>query len=397
MHVLIVTNLFPNQIEPHKGAFIFQFVEELKKTQRVTVISPIPYCPNWTILRKLPQSKYAQLGVMEQHEGYKVFLCRHLAIPKMGFLTPFLLFPPLLRMVQQIHSAEKVDVINAHWIFPDGVAAQWVGRILNFPTILTARGCDVNLYPNLFGRRSLIQHALSNCNAAVAVGEELRKTTQSLCMDGKEVLMIPNGIDYGIFHPMDQAECRRVLDWPENCKLILYVGSLDEVKNVDLLIEGFARVAEQRLKWDLRLIIVGAGHLLLTLEQLASKLGIMEYVSFMGQKSPPEIALLMNGADVLCLTSIREGRPNVILEALACGLPIVASRVGGVPELVTDDTHGYLFEVGNVEDFYLKLITALERYCGRKLAKTIQPMSWEISAGMYVKLYEKITNKVDIT
>lgn len=390
-HIVIITNLFPNSQEKEKGQFIFQFVEELKKHIRLTVVSPIPYYPTSPIFNKHDLYKFSQLKDIEQQNGYDVHFCRHFVIPKLGFVRAASLYRPLLRKLREIDRSCKIDLINAHWIFPDGVAAERAGKILGIPVVLSARGCDINCYPYLFARKRQIVSALSSCSVITAVSHDLKKNIASLGLPQDKIKFIPNGIDMKKFTHLDQLLCRRQLQVNADDRIILFVGSLDEVKGAHLLVRAFAGIANGAMPHNIRLWIVGDGYLRQELEDLGKSFGVDKSIRFWGNQPHDNLPAIMSAANLLCVPSIREGRPNVVLESLACGVPVVGSNVGGIPELVLPDVNGYIFEKENVAELSERIQLALSRHWNRTdISSTVSHFSWVECVAKYMNIFSKL-------
>lgn len=386
-HIVLVTNLFPNPQEKTKGQFIYQLVEHLKNHVEVTVISPVPFFPRCKLLKNHAHYKFSKIPTYDKKNGYNVYYCRHLVLPKLGLLTPFFLLLPLLLKILKIKIKSKIDLINGHWLFPDGVTCSLVGKLLKIPTVLSARGCDVNLYLELIGRNTLIKNSLLRCNYITSVSNDLRKQLNRLDIPRSKIKVIPNGIDLKRFNIQDRKFCRSKLNSVTPSKIILFVGSLDEVKATHFLIISFARLCKHNI--DCHLWIVGKGHLGNNLKILVNELGVQGKVTFFPPQNHNLIPIFMGASDVFCLPSIREGRPNVIMEALACGLPIVASKVGGIPELVEHGKNGYLFDVGNTEQLEKFLIKSLLRdWPSNEIRKSVSHLNWTDCAKSYISIFE---------
>ena len=393
-HIVIVTNLFPNEQEKEKGQFIYQLVQELKRNIQITVVSPIPFFPRFNVLRSHHNFKYAQLNTKEKRDGYDVFFCKHIVLPKLGFLRTYFLYFSLLKLLKKIDRSHQIDLLNGHWIFPDGVVTEWVGKTLNKPVVLTARGCDINHYPKLFGRKKQIVNALNSCDKIIAVSYALKKEIMSLGISEKKVFVIPNGIDFNRFHHIDRTICREKIGLENDDIIILSIGSLDEVKGTHYLIMAFGMLANKLKDIKLKLIIIGEGHLRSYLKDLCKEHSINDRVNFLGNFPHEKVPYILNASDMLCVASIREGRPNVVLEALSCGIPVVASNVGGIPELIKNGENGYLFERGNVSDLFEKINKCLSTsWLSENVSKTVKDLNWDNCANGYINVYESILLK----
>jgi len=391
--LLLVTNLFPNSMEPNRGIFTYQIVKELREWCDVTVIAPIPWFPqtkllkyftNWYQLSKIP--KY------ERIDGIEVYHPRYVVIPKIsGFMCGFSMYFPLRNLIKQLHQQRRFDVINAHWIFPDGFATTLVANKIGIPVIVSALGCDINLYINFRLRKPQLLYTLRKAGLISTVSMALRDRIIELGISPEKIRCIYNGVDTEIFFPKDQKECRKKLSLNEDGKIVIFVGGMVPVKSVEYLIQAF-NLLHMNGKEDYRLILVGDGILRGSLEKQAQELISKQKITFVGKKPHQEISDWLNASDLLCLPSIREGHPNVVIEALACGRPVVASKVGGIPELINDE-NGILVEPRNPDELAKAIDQALNRlWITKRIVSNIQRISWQACAEHFISAYETLIN-----
>ncbi len=270
----------------------------------------------------------------ESADGIDVFHPRYKVIPKIGdAVTPISYYRSVLRLVRSEGLAD-CDVIDAHYAFPDGAAAVLLGRKLGKPVVLTVRGSDINLMPDEFAAGKWIRWALPRCEAVVAVSEDLARRVESLTGDTGGTAVLQNGVDRDRFTLSNRSEAKRELGLEG--PVVLSVGNLVELKGHDLVIDALARLDRASL------VIVGKGPMQGKLQERVGVLGLGDRVRFVDEVSQHELVRYYNAADVLVLASSNEGMPNVVLESLACGTPVVASAVGGVPEVIRDRRAGRL-------------------------------------------------------
>lgn len=384
-HILLVTNLFPNPLEPERGIFIAQIVERLKHSCKITVISPLPWFPKAKFFCRLRKwYKFALIPKEGQVHGVKVFYPKYLVIPKMfGFLHSVFLFLSVYTRVKKIHQQEEIDLINAHWIYPDGVAATWIARRLGLPVILSAHGCDVNFLPSYKLRRFQIIQALKFCQKVTVVNHIMGKRVEKLGVPTRKIHVIPNGVNFDLFYIRNRQLCREKLNLEPDKKIILFVGQLVGVKGVTYLIKAVKLLRKEWGGVRFKVMLIGEGPLRQSLEEEIAALGIGGEVQLLGLQPYEMIPLWMGACDLLCLPSIREGTPCVILEVLACGRPVVASKVGGIPEFVQQE-NGILFSARNFHELACCLKEALNRRWDEEtIRKTVCHMSWEKAAQRY--------------
>jgi glycosyltransferase involved in cell wall biosynthesis len=252
------------------------------------------------------------------------------------------MFLSVVRSVQKIRRDFDFDIIDSHYIYPDGFAAVLLGRLLGKPVVVSARGSDINLFTRFSLIRKLLRFTLLRADHVIAVSAALREVIARLGIPRGKMSVIPNGVDGGKFKRVSKQEARRILGLPANRPMLLSVGGLTEVKGFDRLLEAFKVVFDDSRGIKPRLTIIGEGSWWKRLDTMASEMGLSSHVHFVGAVRHEQLYLWYNAADVFCLTSKREGWPNVILESLVCGLPVVAAAVGGVPEILVNEDIGLL-------------------------------------------------------
>jgi teichuronic acid biosynthesis glycosyltransferase TuaC len=365
MKILTFTSLFPNGLQRELGVFIYQRTMHLAQlpSNEVEVVAPVPYFPSWMRVRHW--DAYGQVPRDEIIGGLRSSHPRYPLLP--GIFMPlhgWLMFLGCLNQVRKLHRHTRFDCIDAHYVYPDGFAAVLLGDALGIPTFVSTRGTDINVFPEFRIIRPMIRWTLRRAAGLIAVSTAMSKRIQSLeTVEGK-IRVIPNGVDLRRFHPMDRNEARKRLGIPEEGQILVSVGSLKAVKRHELLIRAVRRVSERYPK--LRLYIVGEGPLYSELEGQVEKMGLAGRVFLVGGRPYDELCLWFNGADVSCLASASEGCPNVLMESIACGTPVVATKVGGIPEVVSLPELGRLVD-GNPESLAEGIGTALGRSWDRAL------------------------------
>jgi teichuronic acid biosynthesis glycosyltransferase TuaC len=265
-----------------------------------------------------------------------VYHPRFPVLPKIGMsVAPALLFAgalPAFRRLQR--ESGDFDMIDAHYFYPDGVAAVMLGKVLGKPVVVTARGTDINLIPEHSLPRWLIRETARRASGIITVSQALHDRLVTIGVPASRIRVLRNGVDLEQFRPMDKAVSRTKLHL--NGPTLLSVGQLVELKGHDIIIRSLALLP------DYSLLIAGEGPDRSALESLAAKLGVGDRVRFLGRLAHEQLPEIYSAADALILASSREGLPNVLLESMACGTPVVATRVGGIPEVVVAPEAGVL-------------------------------------------------------
>jgi len=272
---------------------------------------------------------------------------RYLTFPKVGKgLDGDLMYYSTRQSVEKLHEEESIDLIDAHWAYPDGYAAMRVAQSLDIPYTVTVRGDDLSETTKDPVRREKITKTLSQAAHVFAVCAALRDAAVDLGISENKVSVVGNGVDLDMFFPSERKSARRSLGLVEHGKVVVSVGHLCKRKGFDILIDAIAKLHAKGIK-DLCLVIVGGageeGDVRRELEEKAQSLprGVVRLV---GPKLPSELRLWYSAADVCCLASSREGWANVLLESLACGTPVVATDVWGTPEVIDSPSLGMLVD-----------------------------------------------------
>jgi teichuronic acid biosynthesis glycosyltransferase TuaC len=253
-----------------------------------------------------------------------------------------LMFLASFSLVRRLRKATDYDCIDAHYVYPDGCAAILLGKAFNLPVVITARGSDINLFPSFPSIRPQIRWALQRAAGVIGVSAALKEAMVALGIAPEKIEVIANGVDLTRFEPVERKEARNRLGIPIDSRTIVSVGALIPVKGFQFLIPCLATILPQYPKT--RLYIVGEGKDRDKLQSIIDKLGLKEHVFLVGSKPNEELKFWYSAAELSCLVSAREGWPNVVLESLACGTPVLATRIWGIPEIITSQKLGVLVE-----------------------------------------------------
>lgn len=336
--------MFPSTACPNHGRFIYHHVKALVEAGLdVRVLQPVPWAP-WFLGDK---PKWRDYRSTRSESGYKEVEVTRLSYPhppsgRLTALGSITLMPSLTMTLLQVKRSFDFEIVHAHSVTPDGFAGVIGGRLVGVPVVVSARGSDIHSYP--FRNRLTkftARFAITRCDHLVCVSSALARQAHDLVSSHAATTVIYNGVDTDRFAPLGlKAEFRRQLGLPESNVVLLSVGALASEKGIPELIEAFNVLSINRP--GARLVVIGDGPLRAEIEELAVRLGCHERVALPGAVTDKEVAGYMQAADVLVHPSHAEGLPNVVLEAMACGLPVVASNVGGIPEVVVPDETGLL-------------------------------------------------------
>jgi len=337
LRILTFTSLYPSESRPRTGLFVENRLQELLQRGglEARVACPVPWFP-FSSGRFGIYGAYARTPVRAQRRDVQVDYPRWLSIPKLGMgAAPVLMAWSVRRRIAKIRTEFDFDLIDAHYFYPDGIAALILGNWFRRPVVITARGSDINLLPDYPLPRRWIRWAGRQCAAMVAVSAALRDEMGKIGLPVDKISVLPNGVDLELFRPLPDRQAIRDRTGV-SATTILSVGTLLRSKGHDQVIRALAMLP------DIELIIAGEGPQHAGLIKLAAELGLRGRVRLIGSVSQDDLVCYYNAADAVVLASAREGMPNVLLESLACGTPVVATRVGGIPEIVTDPVLGEL-------------------------------------------------------
>jgi teichuronic acid biosynthesis glycosyltransferase TuaC len=341
MKILVFTSLYPNNIWPNHGIFIKERMSQFAKLDgcEVKVVAPVPYFPavkvNW-------RWRFSQVVCKEIRDGIEVYHPQYFITPKVGMaFYGWMMFLSALPVVKTIQKEFNFDLIDAHYVYPDGFAAIQLGRFFRRPVVVSARGSDINVFKTFPLIRKLLQYVLQRADRVVAVSQPLKEAMVQLGIPEEKICGIPNGVDPEKFYSIPKEQARRELGLP-NRRMILSVGNLTSNKGFDLLVRALRILVDEFHEQDLQLVIIGEGFHRSQLEKTISLLNLGDRIRMPGTVPHEKLGYWYSAADVFCLASKQEGWPNVILEALACGTPVVGAAVGGIPEIIVNEDIGLL-------------------------------------------------------
>lgn len=380
MKILTFSTLFPNSEKPGHGIFVETRLRHLVASGQVEarVVAPIPWFPS-TNPRFGSYARFAKAPRHEVRHGLQVSHPRYLVVPKVGMnLTPALLAqaakPTIARMLDEGYD---FDLIDAHYFYPDGVAAAMLGRYFNKPLVITARGSDVTLFPHYPLPRRMITWAAKRADAVITVCNALRDEVVALGIDAERVVSLRNGVDLELFRPTERTSNAMFT--------LLAVGHLVPVKAQDLIIGALTLLP------GVRLVLAGDGPDRAKLETLAHELKVSDRVTFLGAVPQAQLRGHYGAADALVLSSSREGWANVLLEAMACGTPVVASRVYGTPEVVAAPEAGVLMRERSYQGVADAVNALRAHYPDRGATRRYaERFSWDDTTAGQIRLFERV-------
>jgi len=376
MRVLILTKIFPNAVEPLSSPFNRRQFAALARYCEVEVLATIPWFPGAAAVRRWSDvAKLAEVPKSESIDGLRVHHPRFVSLPKIGRAVAGPLYAASLAPTA-LRYRGRVDIVLGSWAYPDGFAAVVLADMLDVPAVIKLHGSDMNVVARLPGPARALRWALPRAERVVAVSRPLADAAAELGVARERIDLVPNGIDRTKFVPRDRAQARAALGLPTDGKIVLYVGHIKTTKGAFDVVRAFASIASR--KPDARLVLVGGGPELEACREEARRLS--PSITLVGAEPHDRIPLWLAACDLLTLPSWNEGMPNVVLEALASGRRVVASRVGGIPDVVTEEL-GVLVPPRDVNALASALETALATdYDPNSISAALERPDWDGSA-----------------
>jgi len=387
IRLLTFTTLYPDSTRPTHGIFVENRLRHLLGGGRVEsrVVAPVPWFPS-TARMFGEYARFAAVPRRETRHGIDVLHPRYLLVPKFGMtVAPFLMaaaLRPVLRRI--IRDGYDFDILDAHYFYPDGVAAVMLGRHFGKPVVITARGTDINLIPRYYFARRRIQWAARHAAVLITVCQALKDALVQLGANSDKITVLRNGVDLELFKPPpDRKALRKELGITG--KTLLSVGNLISTKGHDLVIRALTELP------GVRLMIAGQGPEEANLKRLAASLKVAGQVAFLGSIEHAALPQYYGASDALVLASAREGWPNVLLESLACGTPVITTRAGASTEIVNQPETGLVLEERSVSSLIRGISMLLACYPERALVrKHAERFSWDETTAGQVRLFSRL-------
>jgi teichuronic acid biosynthesis glycosyltransferase TuaC len=394
-HIVVLSSLFPSSAQPTAGLFIRERMFRVGAQLPLAVVAPTPWFPLQGMLRRWKPGFRPGAPAHERQQGFDVWFPRFFSVPGAlkGLDGLFMALGALPRL-WQLKRAGRLSLIDAHFAYPDGYAATLLGRWLRVPVAITLRGTEQRLAkdPALAPK---LGRALQRATQVFAVSESLRQVALSLGAPPDKVCVVGNGVDLKKFHPMPRAEARQELGTglPADAPVLVSVGGLVERKGFHRVIELLPALRRQHP--GLVYLVVGGpspeGDMTSALQQQVAAAGLQDAVRFLGALPPEQLRVPLSAANVFVLATRNEGWANVFLEAMACGLPVVTTAVGGNAEVVCRAELGTVVPFGDAPRLQTALSEALHRrWDAEVIRRHAQANTWDRRVEELVGLFRRL-------
>ena len=387
MKVLCVSHMFPNRLWPNSGVFVKERLKALSKLVDAKLVAPLPCFPFISSTKKYRGIK--TIPEEEYFDNLHIYHPRYVLFPKyLKFLDGYLYYQSTNPFFSSMIQNWNVDLLDFHWVYPDAFAGLRWAKKYNKKIVVTIRGNESICYFEKSLRKRLLIHTLRLVDHIIAVSSDMKdKVVDEYSVEHDKVTVIPNGIDPYKFYMVDRDEARKLCGLESNKKYILSLSRLSHEKGLEYLFKAFSSLDAK----DTELVVVGDGPYKKKLSKMASDLKIANKVNFIGAVPHQETYLWYNAADVYCLPSLWEGCPNVIIESLACGTPVVSTKVGGIPDLVPAEDYGFLVHAGDAVSLADALRNALKKNWDRVcIARYGSQNTWSKVADRVVEVFKSV-------
>ena len=397
-NILVLSSLFPSNAAPGNGLFIRERMFRVAKHVNLIVVSPVPWFPGQRLLQIFKKNYRPQPDKIEIQQGITIYYPRFLAFPGiLRNLDADMIYRCTLPLIKRLKREYNIEIIDSHFTYPDGLAATWLANKLGLKSTITLRGTEIP-HSKLPKRRMQLLQAWRQADKLFSVSDSLRQHAIALGADGSKFTVIGNGIDTEKFKPIEKATAKRRLNIDPEAKVLITVGGLVERKGFHRVIECIPDLLKHHPKL-VYLIVGGAnaeGNYKPQICNLADRLSVTNHIRFLGSLKPEELSLPLSAADTFILSSSNEGWANVILEAMACGTPVIASDVGGNAEVVNSEELGYIVPFGDHQKLLHAIQQALlKNWSIATLTQYANDNHWNNRINLILNEYQRLTKKTN--
>lgn len=392
-HIVVLTTLFPNAAQPGAGVFIRERMFRVARVLPLMVVAPVPWFPFQRLIRLFRPHFRPAPPYREIQDGIEVLHPRFFSIPgTFKSLDGFFLALSTFALMRGLQRKQRCDIIDSHFAYPDGYAASLLGRWLGLPFTVTLRGTEARLAKQPAFRKRMAM-ALHSAARVFSVSDSLRQLALSLGIPEAKTQVVGNGVDTMKFHAIDKAAARIKLGLPADAPVLISIGGLVERKGFHRVIDCLPALLENFP--TLHYLIVGGpspeGDMGAQLRAQVAKLSLDKHVTFTGPMESDVLKNLLSAADVFVLATRNEGWANVFLEAMACGLPVITTDVGGNAEVVCKPELGAISPFGDQAALQQALSAALERkWDHSKIIAYAEENAWDSRIAQLVEAFREI-------
>lgn len=385
MRIAVVTPVFPTSAEPYRGIYVYETVRALQRHAEIKVFCTHSQFPRSRMLQ--PRSlRYREIDPLYRPSSVDVAYVTYPVFPVISRpLNSSICASRLLDPIRQFDP----DLILSYWVYPEGKSACEVGLKLKVPVVVGALGSDLRRIGDRITLH-LVKKTLRQASAVLTVSSELRERAIRLGAPMNRTIAILNGCDSSTFKAQDRNQARSAFGIELDAEVIVFVGWLAPLKGLPELMVAFEALAAERPK--ARLVVIGEGEMQAKIQSWSQCAALTGKVIHLANQTHSEIARWLAASNLLTLPSHSEGCPNVVIEALACGRPVVASNVGGIPELL-DSNCGVLVPPATPSALAAALATALDHRWDEARIASHYRRSWHDVAADTAAVCKAVVNR----
>jgi teichuronic acid biosynthesis glycosyltransferase TuaC len=366
-HIVVLSSLFPSSVQPGAGLFVRERMFRVGGRLPLSVVAPTAWFPGQAWMSRWRPGFRPGAPRQEQQAGFNVVFPRFFSVPGVfKWMDGAFMARAAWPLLKSLKAAGQLDVLDAHFAYPDGFAAVRLAQKLGVPVTITMRGTEMRHAKDL-KLRPRLAWALQQATRVFTVSDSLRQLALELGVPAERVKVIGNGVDLSKFRPIPQAQARLSLNLPVGAKVLVSVGGLCERKGFHRVIEAMPQLCAAGQ--DVHLLVAGGpspeGDWTQRLHAQVQQLGLTDRVHFLGPVTASDLHKVLSAADVFVLATSNEGWANVFLEAMACGLPVVTTRVGGNAEVVCRPDLGIVVPFGDTNALCNAMAQALRQHWDR--------------------------------
>ncbi|KGJ95956.1 glycosyltransferase [Thalassotalea sp. ND16A] len=395
--IMVLSSLFPNSAELSAGLFVRERMFRVAQYMPLFVVSPKPWSPLDSLIRLIKPKYRNYPREQETQNNISVHFPTFFAIPLLGRrFDGFFMAKAVKKYLQKNNLTQTFSHIDAHFSYPDGYAGAKLKQTLNKTLTITMRGTEAphSLHHK---KRAAMLFAWKSADKVICVSNSLRNLAINLGANANKFLVVGNGVDDEKFHYSIDKDIRSELKITKDAKVFITVGGLVKRKGFDKVLSAMPKVMNKHS--NMHYLIVGGetseGNNKTELENLAGNLGVADNVHFLGKLAPEELKFYLSAADIFVLMSSNEGWANVILEAMACEIPVLASDVGGNAEVVSASEFGNIIGINDDDGLPTTMCEMLEKDWSReKLRAYAQDNCWQKRVNDLQRIFTQIQQRV---
>ena len=394
--LVVFSTLFPNAQQPNAGVFIRERMFRVGQHLPLLVVAPVAWFPGQGLIRRFKPHFRPDVAYQEEQQGIIVYHPRFFSIPGVfKWLDGYFLALSTYSLMKKLKKDFEFNIIDSHFAYPDGFAATKIARKLSVPVTITLRGTEIR-HSKSNTLRPFLVSALKSASKVFSVSNSLKQHVINLGIQKDKIRVVGNGVDTQKFYPLEKQAMRKKLAIKNTDKVLITVGGLVERKGFHRVIEVLPELIKHFP--ELKYLIVGGpcaeGDWTEKLQTMVTELNLQNHVSFLGSLPPTQLKDVLSAADVFVLSTRNEGWANVILEAMACGLPVIATDVGGNLEVVSNSDVGIIVPFDKKQQLKESIDISLKKDWNKdKIIQYAKDNSWDNRVDILLSEFNQLVSQ----